>query len=226
MCCSSCHDTSEPSEIPSSTSTVWVRIGGTASGRPAIAAMPTAIMAPEINPPGRFAHRNSTPPAVPMTSVSSALRILARLGIANAIDAGIRLTPPYGKSPHRRQMRPRTAAMRIGSFLSSPTRGQGRRSLRLFSRGLLAFGTEFLALLAVQPLGVGLLRAFERGRGARFLGFLFRRCHFRRRRRRWRGGRGRRGGFPARRTYPPHGSGRGRRPAGRYFKTPEPPRFE
>src|SRR6266403_3899403 len=49
----------------------------------------------------------------------------------------------------------------------------GSRSLRLVSRGLLAFGTEFLALLALKPLGVGFLRAFERGRGARFLGFLF-----------------------------------------------------
>ena len=60
MCWISCRDTSEPSEIPSSTSTVWVRIGGSASGRPAIAAMPTAIIAPEISPPGRFAHRNSS----------------------------------------------------------------------------------------------------------------------------------------------------------------------
>ena len=66
MCWISCRDTSEPSDIPSSTSTVWVRIGGTASGRPASAAMPTAIIAPEISPPGRFAHRNSTPPAVPI----------------------------------------------------------------------------------------------------------------------------------------------------------------
>ena len=67
MCCSSCRDTSEPSEIPSSTSTVWVRIGGMVSGRPAIAAMPTAIMAPEISPPGRLSKRNSAPPAVPMS---------------------------------------------------------------------------------------------------------------------------------------------------------------
>jgi hypothetical protein len=99
MCCSNCRDISEPSEIPSSTSTVWVRIGGTASGRPAIAAMPTAIVAPEINPPGRFAHRNSTPPAAPMTSVSSALRILARLGMASAIDARIWLTPALWQIP-------------------------------------------------------------------------------------------------------------------------------
>ena len=54
MCWISCRDTSEPSEMPSSTSTVWVRIGGTASGRPASAAMPTAIIAPEISPPGRL----------------------------------------------------------------------------------------------------------------------------------------------------------------------------
>ena len=71
MCWISCRDTSEPSEMPSSTSTVWVRIGGIASWRPAIAAIPTAIIAPEINPPGRLANRNSRPPAVPMTSVST-----------------------------------------------------------------------------------------------------------------------------------------------------------
>src|SRR5260370_30212831 len=113
MCCSNCRDISEPSEIPSSTSTVWVRIGGRVVGRPPTAATPPAIRAPEINPPGRFAHRNSAPPAVPIASVSSTLRALARLGMADAIDAGIRLTPPYGKSSHSGQMRQRTAAMRV-----------------------------------------------------------------------------------------------------------------
>src|SRR5229473_5596913 len=78
-----------------------------ASGRPAIAATPTAIMAPEISPPGRFAHKNSAPPALPITSVSSTLRVLVRLGMANAIDAGIWLTAPYGKSLHRGQLRQR-----------------------------------------------------------------------------------------------------------------------
>ena len=39
--------------MPSSTSTVWVRIGGSVSWRPAIAAIPTAIIEPEISPPGR-----------------------------------------------------------------------------------------------------------------------------------------------------------------------------
>src|ERR1035437_9038078 len=77
------------------------------SGLPAIAAMPTAIMAPEINPPGRCAHKNSVPPTVPIASVSSTLRVLVRLGMANAIDAGIWLTPPYDKSLHRGQMRQR-----------------------------------------------------------------------------------------------------------------------
>src|SRR5712691_1091597 len=110
MCCSSCRDTSEPREIPSSTSTVWVRIGGMVSGRPAIAAMPTAIMAPEINPPGRLSKRNSAPPAVPIASVSSTLRILMRLGMANAIGTGIWLTPPYGKSRRRGQMRQRNCS--------------------------------------------------------------------------------------------------------------------
>src|SRR5205823_8649408 len=180
MCCSSCDDTSEPSEIPSSTSTVWVRIGGSASGRPAIAAMPTAIMAPEISPPGRFAHRNSTPPALPTASVSSTLRILTRLGMANAIDAGIRLTLPYGKPLAQGQIHHAHAAMRAWLWrqcLSAMPRcdDNSRRSLRLVSRGLPAFGTEFLALLAVQPFGIGLFRAFERGRGAGLPGFLFRR---------------------------------------------------
>ena len=56
---------------------------GSAASRaavPAIAAMPTAIMAPEISPPGRCAHKNSAPPAAPIASVSSTLRVLVRLG--------------------------------------------------------------------------------------------------------------------------------------------------
>jgi hypothetical protein len=98
--------------MPSSNNTDWVRSGGTASGRPARAAIPTAIMAPEISPPGRCAHKNSRPPALPMASVSSVLRSLARLGTASAIDAGIRVTPPYGKSVTAGQMRQCDAAMR------------------------------------------------------------------------------------------------------------------
>src|SRR4030081_1446916 len=172
MCCSSCRDTSEPSEIPSSTSTVWVRIGGTVSGRPAMAAMPTAIMAAGIRPPGRFAHKNSAPPAVPIASVSSTLRVLVRLGMADAIDAGMRLTPPYGKSGSRGQMRQRTAAMRAWVRLSrhqpqppslayavlrtakpgddSCGKATLSRSLRLVSPAFLAFRHELLALLAVD----------------------------------------------------------------------------
>src|SRR4051812_2628114 len=147
MCCSNCRDTSEPSEIPSSTSTVWVRIGGTASGLPAIAAMPTAIMAPEIKPPGRPAHRNSAPPAAPIASVSSTLRSLARLGTANAIDAGIRLTPPYGKSLAQRQMHRAHAAMHPLRYGAARQLPEAPLSLRLFSGRLPAFGAEFLALL-------------------------------------------------------------------------------
>src|ERR1700688_3991379 len=75
--------------------------------------MPTAIMAPEISPPGRCANKNSAPPAVPITRVSSTLRVLARVGMAKAIEAGIRLTPPYGKFAGRGQMRQRDAAMRV-----------------------------------------------------------------------------------------------------------------
>lgn len=69
--------------MPSSTSTICVRSGGIASWRPAIAAIPTAIIDPEISPPGRPATRNNSPPAEPMTSVSTALKTLARLGHSN-----------------------------------------------------------------------------------------------------------------------------------------------
>ena len=111
MCWISCRDTSEPSVMPSSTSTVCVRIGGMVTGRPASAAMPTATIAPEISPPGRLTHRNSRPPAAPMTSVSSVPRILARSAMAEDIEVGIRLTPPYGKSVIAVQMRHAIAAM-------------------------------------------------------------------------------------------------------------------
>jgi hypothetical protein len=98
MCWISCRDTSAPSEMPSSSSTVWVRIGGSTSRRPARAAAPTAIIAPEISPPGSLAHKNSKPPAAPIAIVSSTRGISPRLGTLEAIDVGIRFTPPYGKS--------------------------------------------------------------------------------------------------------------------------------
>src|SRR3981081_1248125 len=50
-----------------------------------------------------------------------------------------------------------------------------RRLFRLVGSGLLAFGTEFLALLAMKSLGVGFLRAFEGGGGLRLRSLLFRR---------------------------------------------------
>src|SRR6185369_2200843 len=188
MCWISCRDTSEPSVMPSSTSTVWVRIGGMVTGRPASAAMPTAIMAPEISPPGRLSHRNSRPPAPPMTSVSSVPKILARSAMAEDIEAGIRLTPPYGKSGCAAQMRHAIAAMQAGAGDGPPAsskHSQGSdtaleqevgRLICLFGGGLLPFGAEFLALLAVKSLGIGFFRAFERGGGARLLGLLFRGC--------------------------------------------------
>ena len=85
------------------------------TGRPASAAAPTAIIAPEISPPGRLSHRNSRPPAAPMTSVSIVPKILARSATAEDIDAGIRLTPPYGKSAIEVQMRHAIAAMHGGA---------------------------------------------------------------------------------------------------------------
>ncbi|MGY2851488.1 hypothetical protein ACVMDN_008742 [Bradyrhizobium sp. USDA 4510] len=83
--------------MPSNSSTDCVSTAGTASGRPANAAIPTATIAPEIRPPGNSAHRNSKPPTVPMTRVSSPFRTLLRSGMAVAIEARIRVTPPYGK---------------------------------------------------------------------------------------------------------------------------------
>src|SRR3981081_2025024 len=53
----------------------------------------------------------------------------------------------------RREARPDAAAMQ-----------RSLRSLRLIGRGLLAFRHELLALLAVDALGIGVLRAFKRGR--------------------------------------------------------------
>src|SRR5215207_3820217 len=186
MCWISCRETSEPSVMPSSTSTVCVRSGDMVTGRRASAAMPTATIAPEISPPGRLSHRNSRPPAAPMTIVSSVPRILARPAMAEDIDAGIRLTPPYGKSVIAAQMRHAIAAMRGGAsdgppasskIRKVPTRPSSRRQrlIRLCGSGLLALAAEFPALLAMQSLGLGFLRTFERGGGARFLGLLFRR---------------------------------------------------
>jgi hypothetical protein len=64
-----------------------------------------------------------------MTSVSSVERIVARSGIADVIDAGIRVTPPYGKSRLRGQMRHAIAAMRVGATQEalSPSGMQGYR---------------------------------------------------------------------------------------------------
>src|SRR6476620_8713792 len=168
MCCSNCDDTSEPSEIPSSTSTVWVRIGGTASGRPAIAAMPTAIMAPEISPPGRPAHRNSAPPAAPIASVSSTWRILARLGMANAIDARIRLTLPYGKSRHGGQMRHAHAAMHAPGYGVPLPLPQHRYHFAFSAAAFLHWERNFLRSLPLSPLASA---SFEHSSEAAVRGF-------------------------------------------------------
>src|SRR3954451_13820580 len=109
-------------------------------------------MEPEINPPGRPASRKTRPPAVPMTSVFSVLKILARLGHSNGREAVICFTPPYRKSARGAQLRPRHAAMRAPLAEA----GEDRDGLLLVSRGggraglgfLHAFAAEFLALLA------------------------------------------------------------------------------
>ena len=97
------------------------------TGRPASAAMPTATIAPEISPPGRLSHRNSRPPAAPMTSVSSVPRILARSATAEDIEAGIRLTPPYGKSAREGQMRHAIAAMQAETACDNACTERSRR---------------------------------------------------------------------------------------------------
>ena len=145
---------------------------------PAIAAMPTAIMAPEISPPGSCAHKNSAPPAAPIASVSSTLRVLARLGMANAIDAGMqahaalwqiracggqmrqrdcsnaRRVLPCRRG-NRRRARHRSLGLPGGATRRpSLARAEGEADqwaslLRCQLCGLLAFGAEFLALLAM-----------------------------------------------------------------------------
>src|SRR3954451_12257757 len=109
--------------MPSSTNTVWVRSGGSESLRPAIAAIPTAIIDPEIRPPGRPAARNAKPPAAPMTSVSAVLKSLARLGHSNGREAVICFTPPYRKSA-------RGAQLQLGHTAMRAPPAEGREGLR------------------------------------------------------------------------------------------------
>jgi len=132
-----------------------------------------------------------------------------------AIDEGMRLTPPYGKSAKGRQMRQRDAAMRALGALNCHSPPPGRRNappggdddgsvgrplgLRRFLGGLLAIRHELLAILAVKALGIGILGALQRRGAARLLGLLFGR-HLRRGRCRGRGCRGRRRGLRERRA--------------------------
>jgi hypothetical protein len=71
-----------------------------------------------------------------MASVSSVPKILARSAIAEDIEAGIRLTAPYGKSAPERQMRHAIAALRgdagdgppaSSKIRMAPTRPSSRR---------------------------------------------------------------------------------------------------
>src|SRR3984893_6579807 len=135
---------------------------GTLSGRPASAAAPTAIMAPEINPPGRFAQTNSKPPALPIASVSSILRSWARLSLESASDAVICFKPPYGKSGRRRQMRNAHAAMR-GTVQCT---GFRRRHTQRSSPGIAVQRTASLPLAYDRPTPVSRGgRNQSRGRG-------------------------------------------------------------
>ncbi len=126
-------------------------------------------------PAGKAGERNARPPAVPMTSVSAVLRILARLGRSNGREAAICFTPPYRKSARGAQLRARRCrnarasrrcARRIADGLTSCRRPARRGAALPACASLDAFAAEFLALLALQSLGVRLLGAFERLRRA------------------------------------------------------------
>ena len=142
------------------------------------------------NQPARKVEPTETaaPPAAPMTSVSSVSRILARLGMANAIDAGIRLTPPYGKSARAGTNASRdcsNARARAGdgppaSSRSArpgmPSRGTRGGYFALSAAAFLHSDAEFLALLAVQGPWRRLPSSIRaRLRCAVLLGLLFRR---------------------------------------------------
>src|SRR6185312_2326003 len=74
-------------------------------------------------------------------------------------------------SRNRRQCRLCAQAVQVGKArLAAAKGGRTREGERLLARGrglasllLLAVGAEFLAILAMQALGIGLFRAFERG---------------------------------------------------------------
>src|SRR5882672_2871029 len=121
------------------------------------------------------------------------------------------LEPVIGLAEGETRWRVMTAVSAVRGSLPLRQGERGRRSLRLVGCGLLAFGTEFLALFAVKPLGVGLLGAFERCLGPRLLGLLFRGCHFCSWRRR-----SRRGGLRERRAHQEQGCECGCGCAGRY----------
>jgi hypothetical protein len=71
-----------------------------------------------------------------MTRVSSVPRILARSATAEDIEAGIRLTPPYGKSACTAQMRHAIAAMRRGAGDGPPASSKcGRPDTALAQEG-------------------------------------------------------------------------------------------
>ena len=154
-----------------------------ASGRPASAAMPTAIIAPEISPPGRFC------PQKQQAAGGADDERLERVEDFGAAGNG-RAPSMRGSGSRRLMANPHmrdkcanaTAAMRgcvvsFGVIVPQARGGGAERLLAPFRarRPSLHSRAEFLALLAVQPLGVGLLRAFERGCGARFLSAFFRR---------------------------------------------------
>ena len=94
-------------------------------------------------------------------SQQCALTAVNEVGLACQTSCTTRLTPLIGEGEAT-----------MGSGITSRA---WRRRQRPFAR-LLAFGAEFLALLAVKALGVGFLGAFERGGGARLLGHCRGRC--------------------------------------------------
>ena len=126
--------------------------------------MPTAIIAPEISPPGRFAHKNSRPPAAPIGKRLDALQDLGAAWNGRCHRCGDQVHAALWQIAPCGQMHHAIAAMRAshptgdGHISLTPQRRMKRRSLVLYFAGLsAAFPScirerNFLRSLPCSPL--------------------------------------------------------------------------
>jgi hypothetical protein len=115
-----------------------------------------------------------------MTIVSSVPKILARSAMAEDIDAGIRLTPPYGKSAIAVQMRHAIAAMQATPAIArrrhrkfarsghGPRAGGGAANSAFAAAAFLHSRRNFLRSLPLSPLASA---SFEHSSEAAVRGF-------------------------------------------------------